>query len=192
MEGSQATYDLETKLWNKYPEFLTEDEAIEIIAQLTRCHMEPGNQVMWSGVPRDWVQAWADRRGLQTLTTAMGPLMDGKHPLCRKTRKSPTEWSRYVTGASALFAEMIPKGHAVTVLLRPPPHRFNPLGQTTYQRFEEPVLKGHSSPSESSIYAVHITVHGAEDERYQIWPSDEMHDWVARRNKRTVRIKSRW
>ncbi|KAK5674130.1 hypothetical protein LTS10_013115 [Elasticomyces elasticus] len=40
----------------------------------------------------------------------MGPLMDGKSPLCRRKGRDPEAWSKYVKGASALFAESLPKG----------------------------------------------------------------------------------
>jgi hypothetical protein len=36
----------------------------------------PVFSVLWSGILRDEAQRWADGHEMQTLTTAMGPLMD--------------------------------------------------------------------------------------------------------------------
>src|ERR1700730_1032826 len=105
---------------SNYLEYLTEEEAHQIREQFRGLPFKPGCQVMWSGVPREWAQRWADENEMQTLTTAMRPLMVTKHPSCAKGRKTRKEWSRYVQGASGLFADQMPKGHVVTVLSRPP------------------------------------------------------------------------
>lgn len=136
---------------------------------------------MWSGVPREWVQKWADRNEMQTLTSVMGPLMNPCYAACRKRQKSREEWSAYVKGASSLFASHVPKGYVVTVLTRPPPQRLRPDGLTTYQSIEEPILKGcKGGASVSRIDMVHVTVVGAEHYRYQVWPVDDQRSWVAR------------
>ena len=158
-------------------QYISGDEALEIAQQIEKVLL-PGKQVMWSGVPREYVQEWADQRGLQTFTTAMGPLMDKKHPCCRRKDKTVSEWSDYVRGASALFAAFLPKCNEVTVILRQPPHQFRPDGNTTYQRFEQPILKGRNGgPAMSRINVVHIMVKGAEDYSYQIWPVDQTENW---------------
>lgn len=41
---------------------------------------------------------WADENEMETLTTAMGPLMVTKRPSCAKRRKTREEYSRYVQG----------------------------------------------------------------------------------------------
>ncbi|KAF2149159.1 hypothetical protein K461DRAFT_216468, partial [Myriangium duriaei CBS 260.36] len=149
------------------------DEAEETIQQFTQISLEPGKQVRWSGIPREWAQAWANKRGLQTLSTAMGPLMVAEDARCRKRNKSLHEWSTYIKGASASFAECISKGSAVRVLLRPPPGRFHPEGTTTFQSLERPILEGTGElQTGCTLYATHITVVGAEDECYQLWPND--------------------
>jgi hypothetical protein len=56
---------------------------------------------------------------MQTLTTAMGPLMDTKHPSRLKSRKSAKAWKRYVQVASGLFTSCLPTGNVVTVVSRP-------------------------------------------------------------------------
>jgi hypothetical protein len=76
---------------------------------------------MWSGVPREWAQHWADENEMQTLATAMRPLMMKENPSCAKQRKSKKQWLRYVQGVSALFTDHVANGHVVTVLSRPPP-----------------------------------------------------------------------
>jgi hypothetical protein len=66
---------------------------------------------MWSGMQREYAQAWADKHDMATLTTAMGPLMNPEHPLCLKRQKKWSgAWSKYIKGASAVFASHILKG----------------------------------------------------------------------------------
>lgn len=161
---------------------LTTAEAIQICEQFQGTAWRPGRQVMWSGVPRAIVQQWADAHGMQTLTTAMGPLMVHDHPQCRHLHKSKQRWSRYMHGASALFASHIAQdGGTVTVVTPPPPERFNPHGGTNYQAVEEPILKGErGSCCVKKIELVHPTVPGAEEFCYEIWPEDETDSWTAK------------
>ncbi|PYH93601.1 hypothetical protein BO71DRAFT_419933 [Aspergillus ellipticus CBS 707.79] len=147
---------------------LSTAEAIQICERFHGTTWRPGRQVMWSGVPRAIVQQWADAHGRQTLTTAMGPLMQN--------------WSRYMHGASALFASHIAQdGGTVTVVTPPPPERFNPHGGTNHQAIEEPILKGERGPCcVKKIELVHPTVPGAEEFCYEIWPEDETGSWTAK------------
>jgi hypothetical protein len=166
--------------WN-YLEYLTEKEAEQIREQFRNLPLKPGCQVMWCGVPREWAQHWADENGMQTLTTAMGPLMMTQDSSCPKQNKNKKQWKRYIMGASGLFAHQLPKGVAVTVLCRPPPQRLHPQGSTTYQSIEEPILKGIlDGAAVSCIEMVHPTVEGAEAYRYQVWPTDEADEWTRR------------
>jgi hypothetical protein len=129
---------------------------------------------------------------MQTLTIAMGPLMDLSHPLCLRKQKSSYAWSKYIKGASAIFAWYISRGERVTVLSPPPPERFHPSGQTNYQAIEEPIVKGMLGTSAvSRIEMVHPTVKGAEDIYYQIWPVDNTTTWTARFGELNVQ-KRRW
>jgi hypothetical protein len=172
----------QTRLLSPEPDFLqflTKQEADEIHEQFQSLPFLPGNQVMWTGVPQTLVQRWSDENGMKTLTTSMGPLMDKKHPSCPRLSKNKRQWRRYIKGASGIYAYHVPKGNVITVLSRPPPQRLNPLGCSTYQTIEEPVLKGaHGGTPVSRIYMVHITVVGAENDRYQVWPNDETHKWI--------------
>lgn len=177
---------------------LLSTEELEQINQQFSHECRPDSQVLWSGVPREVAQAWADKRNLQTLTTAMGPLMDTQHSSCLKPKKSPRQWGLYIKGASALFACHITRSSRVTVLSPPPPEKLNPSGHTNYQLIEEPILKGMiGSRSVGRIQMVHPTVEGAEEFSYQSWPVDRTEDWtekfphptIARTSWRTVKIQ---
>jgi len=164
-----------------YDEYLSSGEAAQIQEQFRANSFEPGRQVMWSDVPREWVQTWADENHLQTLSTAMGPLMLKYHGRCLKSKKSKEQWTQCIKGASRIFALYVPKGHEVTVLTRPPPNKFHPMGLSTYQSVEEPILKGMEGGEPlSRIDLVHLTVANASDFRYQIWPEDRTHLWIDR------------
>ena len=177
---------------SSYLEHLTEEEAHQIREQFRGLPFKPGCQVMWSGVPREWAQHWADENEMQTLTTAMGPLMMKENPSCVKQRKSKKQWLRYVQGASALFADHVPKGHVVTVLSRPPPQKLHPQGLSTYQTIEEPVLKGiFGGATVSRIEMVHPTVIGAETYRYQVWHIDETNQWIGKYGHNPLRKNMR-
>lgn len=161
-----------------FHDFLTTNEATQICCRFHTDIWQPGCQVMWSGVPRNLVQTWADQHGMQTLTTAMGPLMVHDHAQCLWTRKSSKAWSRYMKGASAMYAYHIAQDEGlVTVLTPPPPQRYNPFGGSNYQTVEEPILKGNLGPKVSKIEMVHPTIPGAEEFHYQIWPNDEKSSW---------------
>jgi hypothetical protein len=154
-------------------EHLNVEEVVVIEAQFSSS-LRPDQQFLWTGMNQDAAQAWADRNGLQTLTTAMGPLMNNDNPACPKKKKSHNQWVQYVHGASALFAFRISKGNLVTLLTPPPPGRFHPSGATSFQAIEEPIVKGHvGNHAVERIVAVHPTVCGASRIRYQIWPEDE-------------------
>ncbi|KAH8902626.1 hypothetical protein BR93DRAFT_903281, partial [Coniochaeta sp. PMI_546] len=155
---------------------LTIDEAVQICEQFQGPIWRSVSQVMWTGILPGYAQGWADKHALQTLTTAMGRFMDPKHPSSLKRNKSMKSWSKYVKGASALFACHISRGKRVVVLSPPPPERFHPSGGTNYQAIEEPILKGGDC---LLIELVHPTVRGAESFSYQIWPVDMTCVWVA-------------
>jgi hypothetical protein len=68
--------------------FLPIKGARQICDQFHDDAWQPGRQVMWSGIPRQLVQVWADRHGMQTLTTVIGPLMVHDNPQCLWSKKS--------------------------------------------------------------------------------------------------------
>ncbi|KAF2499200.1 hypothetical protein BU16DRAFT_453839 [Lophium mytilinum] len=172
-------------------EYLTIEEEAQIYQQFEGI-CQPNSQVLWSGVPYGVAQKWADEHDMQTLTTAMGPLMDKADSLCLKKSKNGPQWSKYIKGASAVFAWYISSGEKVTTLSPPPPERFHPSGMTNYQAIEEPILKwAIADRAILRIEMVHPTVKGAENFSYQMWPIDEMKNWVAAFG--TVAIKkNRW
>ncbi|KAL6408353.1 hypothetical protein AUP68_08210 [Ilyonectria robusta] len=99
---------------------------------------------MWTGNIRSEAQTWADRREMRTLSTAMGPLTNGNNPLCVQVFNNGNKArSRYMRGASALFAwHIAADDDVVTILCPPPPDRFNPGGGTNMQLVELPILTG--------------------------------------------------
>ncbi|KXH49514.1 hypothetical protein CSIM01_03802 [Colletotrichum simmondsii] len=163
------------------PQYLTSEEFEQIIQQFKSCPWKENKQVLWSGLMKDQVQEWAARRGMQTLTTAMGPLMDSSNPLCLRQTKSSCAWSKYIKGASLVFAWRISQGSYTTVLTPPPPERFHPDGLTNWQDIEEPVLKGRlGTPTSCAILLVHPAVQEAQNFRYQVWPVDYTDEWFKR------------
>lgn len=160
--------------------YLTLEDETQILQQLDG-EWRRNEQVLWTGIPREKAQIWADEHHMQTLTTAMGPLMQKESPSTRKKKKSNAQWSLYIKGASAIFAWRILRGEKVTVLSPPPPERFHPSSLTNYQAIEEPILKWAMRDDNAfRIEMVHPTVRGAEDFRYQVWPVDETIAWIAK------------
>ncbi|KFZ15856.1 hypothetical protein V501_02520 [Pseudogymnoascus sp. VKM F-4519 (FW-2642)] len=84
-------------------------------------------------------------------------------------------------GASAVFAQHISEGEKVIVLTPQPPYKFHPSGLTNYQLIEAPILKGELGVHGLfRIDMVHLTVEGAENFKYQVWPVDQTHTWTAK------------
>lgn len=161
--------------------WLTVQEAEDIYRQFQRSCV-PNRQVLWSGMLREYAQKWADRRDFQTLTTALGPLLDPSRPECPHIRKPSAGWAGYIHGASVIFGWYISQGDLVTVLSQPPPQRFHPSGLTYYQTVEEPIIKGRlGNKAAGRIVVIHPTVGGkAEDFQYEMWPHDELSLWTTK------------
>lgn len=171
--------DESSKQGSIFRHYLTVEEATQIIQQFRSKNWHHNRQVLWSGMLREIAQRWADEHEMQTLTTAMGPLMIPEHPLCLRSKKTTQGWSQYVHGASVIFACYIARGEIVTVLTPPPPDRFNPSGSTYYQLIEQPIIKGAiSEASVNRIYLVHPMVKRAENLSYQFWPDDNKMTWI--------------
>lgn len=169
---------------------LTGDERQQVLEQLRRAWV-PNSQVLWTGMSREVAQAWADQRGLQTLSTAMGPLMNTSSSFCPRKQKSPKQWSTYVHGASAIFAWLITEGESVIVLSRPPPVRFHPSEATGFQKIEQPIIKGNTgNKGVDTIRIVHPRVPDAADFTYELWPEDGVAAWVSTFG--TVACTDRW
>ncbi|KAH7267981.1 hypothetical protein B0J15DRAFT_389816 [Fusarium solani] len=159
--------------------WLTSQEAKDIYQQFQKSCIR-NCQVLWSGMERAQAQRWADQRNLQTLTTALGPLLDPSHPDCPYHPRPPSGWVRYIHGASVIFAWYISQGDSVIVLSQPPPQRFHPSGKTFYQTIEEPIIEGKmGNRPVKKIIVVHPTVgEKAEDFKYEMWPRDEVSIWT--------------
>jgi hypothetical protein len=161
-------------------QFMTNDEELQIHRQFQGRQWRPNRQVLWTGIDREIGQMWTNAHDMQTLTTAMGPLMDPSDASCVRGRKNKHAWSKYVKSASALFAYYIAGNKTVVVLSPPPPERFHPSGWTNYQAIEEPILKrAIVCGALLQIEMVHPTVKGAEDFHYQVWPIDDTATWIA-------------
>lgn len=173
-------------------QYLSLQEAVQILRQFQSDNWLPNGQVLWSGMLREQAQQWADRHRLQTLTTAMGPLMDVKHPNCLKLRKNSEQWSKYVHGASAIFAWRIAKGEEVTLLSPPPPERFHPSGLSYYQVIEEPIIRGlFGQNAVHKINIVHPLIKESDEFFYELWPNDRSNKWVERFGLRACKMKWR-
>jgi hypothetical protein len=57
-------------------EYLTREEAEQIIDQFKKIPQSYDRLLFWTSIPRKWVQHWADDHGMLTLTWTMGSLMD--------------------------------------------------------------------------------------------------------------------
>lgn len=173
-------------------QYLSLQEAVQILEQFQSDNWLPNGQVLWSGMLREQAQQWADRHRLQTLTTAMGPLMDVKHPNCLKLRKNSEQWSKYVHGASAIFAWRIAKGEEITLLSPPPPERFHPSGLSYYQVIEEPIIRGlFGQNAVHKINIVHPLIKESDEFFYELWPNDRSNKWVERFGLRACKMKWR-
>lgn len=170
-----------TPLIKVFSQYLSALEAAQIFEQFQSNKWISNGQVLWSGIAPSTAQTWANRHHLQTLTTAMGPLTDGKHPDCLRVSKTPKQWSQYMRGASAVFAWHIARGQTVTLLSPPPPERFHPTGLSNYQAIEKPILQGRIGEcAVEKIMTVHPIMPECEEFSYEIWPEDMVSTWTER------------
>jgi hypothetical protein len=77
-------------------EYLTQEEAEQIIDRFKEIPQSSGRLLFWTDIPREWVQQWANDNGMLTLTSAMGPLMDSTDQRCLRRVREQEEWSKYV------------------------------------------------------------------------------------------------
>ncbi|CCT75193.1 uncharacterized protein FFB20_07079 [Fusarium fujikuroi] len=153
--------------------WLTDKEADKNLLRFQEACI-PNRQLFWSGMHREEAQKWADSHGLQTLTTALGPLLYHGDP--SPQTQAPT---RFIHGASIIFAWFVSQGDLVTVLSHPPPQFFHPSGQTFYQLYEEPIIKGKlGNRPVTVIHTAHPAVEAAIHFIYQIWPCDISWFWT--------------
>jgi hypothetical protein len=145
--------------------------------------------LFWTGIPRGWVQQWADEHGMLTLTSAMGPLMDRKDPSCLRRYKELEEWRKYIKSASGIFARYACKRGIVRVLTLPPSWAGFIPPESTYRNIEEPVLRGRSGCCCAvQINTLHLLT-TLEELEYQTWPQNHIPEKL--RCRGAVRFNSR-
>jgi hypothetical protein len=155
-------------------EYLTPEEAEQIIDRFKKIPQSYDRLLFWTGIPREWAQQWADDHGMLTLTSAMGPLMDGTDQRCLRRDKKLEEWSKYVKGASGIFARYACRRGIVRVLTLPPFWAEFIRPESTYRTIEEPVLKGTlGCCCAVQINTVHLLATLGELE-YQTWPESQI------------------
>jgi hypothetical protein len=163
-------------------EYLTQEEAEQIIARFMEIPRSYDRLVFWTGIPREWVQQWADEHGMLTLTSAMGPLMDRKDQRCLRRIKKPRKWSKYIKGASVIFARYACRRGIVRVLTLPPSWAEFIRPRSKYRTLEEPILKGASGCCCAvEIHTVHLLT-AFEELEYQTWPENRIPDRLTGRD----------
>lgn len=159
-------------------EYLSREEADNIIARFEGIPSSLDRLLFWTGLPREWAQRWADEHGMLTLTSAMGPLMDIAHPLCLKKKKKGKDWSKYVKGASNIFSRYACTCGVVRVLTVPPSETWRLRPNSTFRSIEEPVLKGIVGSAHAlRVKYVHL-LSGPKDAEYEVWPEDHTQAWL--------------
>jgi hypothetical protein len=155
-------------------QYLTLEEAEQIIDQFEKVPHSSDRLLFWTGLPRDWVRQWADDHGMLTLTSAMGPLMNNADQRCLRRVKNREAWSKYVKGASRIFARYACRRGIVRVLTLPPSWAEFLRPESSYRTIEEPVLKGTSGyHCAVQINTVHLLA-PLEELEYQTWPENRI------------------
>lgn len=163
--------------------YLTAHEAQSIINQFSSESWLPGRQILWESVDHPKVDEWAKRHSMQTLSIALGPLLEEGNPQYLKGGMTSARTQKFMRGAGALFTWYISLGGEVTIVCRPPPERFNPGLHTNFQQNELPILRTAIETSSLVVYMVHPDVERATDDRYHVWPRNETHMWTDKYGK---------
>lgn len=155
-------------------EYLTQEEAEQIVARFMEIPRSYDRLVFWTGIPREWVQQWADDHSMLTFSSAMGPLMDSTDDRCLRRIKKRNQWRKYIKGACGIFARYACKRGIVRVLTLPPSWAEFIRPESTYRNIEEPVLKGISGCCCAvQINTVHLLT-TLEELEYQTWPQNHI------------------
>jgi hypothetical protein len=155
-------------------DYLTREEAEQIIERFKQIPQSYDRLLYWTGIPRKWVQQWADDHGILTFTSAMGPLMDSTDQRCLRRVKKQKKWSKYVKGASGIFARYACRRGIVRVLTLPPSWAEFIRPGSTYRAIEEPVLKETAGCCcAAQINTVHLLT-TFEELEYQSWPENRI------------------
>lgn len=177
-EADAATQWLVNEIADYY---LTPSQKARINRRFTSPDVHKNRLVLWTGENYDLVQKIARDHNKQTLSIALGPLIDPCHPEFAPSTSSRAAKAKFMHGASALFAQHISNHSSeVFLLCPPPPVMFNPNGRTYYQDIEEPIITKFGVNKNLRIFAVHPSVEGASNFPYEIWPTDRTCEWHQR------------
>ncbi|KAI6865314.1 hypothetical protein KC338_g5127 [Hortaea werneckii] len=161
--------------------YLSQDEVTQLNKAFNIALQHDLALVFWTGISPELARDWARRNGLKTLTMAMGDLYTDnvrKPVKSAKTGKSKS-WSRYMKGASWIFAQHACQGRCAIVLTNAPPHVYSQRKHSNYREIEEPILKGLEADRRTiQIDYVHPKIPGAAGFRYQVWPEDWSAEWL--------------
>ena len=136
--------------------------------------------VFWTGISPDLANNWARLNDLQTLTMAMGSLHTDNSKESLRSQKSTKSWSKYMKGASWVFAQQACHNRYAIVLTNAPPNVYSTREHSNYREIEEPILKGFEAERHATqIDYVHPTVPGAACFRYQVWPDNRSSKWLS-------------
>lgn len=136
--------------------------------------------VFWTGISPDLAKNWARSNDLKTLTMAMGSLYTDNGRKSGRSQKSTKTWSKYMKGASWVFAQQACHNRYALVLTNAPPNVYSTREHSNYREIEEPILKGLETERHAiRIDYVHPTVPGAACFRYQVWPDNRSSEWLS-------------
>ncbi|KAI7293805.1 hypothetical protein KC343_g148 [Hortaea werneckii] len=161
-------------------EYLSQDEVTQLNQVFNIALQHDFALVFWTGISPEIARDWARRNELKTLTMAMGDLYTDnvKKPLRSAKPGKSKSWSRYMKGASWIFAQHACQGRCAIVLTNAPPHVYSQRKHSNYREIEEPILKGFEAGRRTiQIEYVHPRIPGAAGFRYQVWPEDWSAEW---------------
>ena len=98
--------------------------------------------VFWTGISPDLAKNWARLNDLKTLTIAIGSLYTDNSKESLRSQKSTKSWSKYMKGASWVFAQQACYNRHAIVLTNAPPNVYSTREHSNYREIEEPILKG--------------------------------------------------
>lgn len=153
-------------------EYLSQSEMIRLNQTFERSLQDDRALVFWTGVSPNLAKDWACMNSLKTLSMAMGALYNDHSHGSLRSQKSPKSWSKYMKGASWIFAQQACHDRCAIVLTNAPPNVYSTRERSNYRDIEEPILKGTEAGRHAiRIEYVHPTVPSAARFRYQIWPA---------------------
>ena len=164
----------------KLSKYLTQNEISQLDQAFEISLRHESTLVFWTGISPNLAKEWACRNDLKTLTMAMGSLYNDNSYGSIRSQKSPKSWSKYMKGASWIFAQQACHDRRVIVLTNAPPNIYSTREHSNYREIEEPILKGFEANRHAiQIDYVHPTVPGAASFRYQTWPDNRSSEWYS-------------